>query len=483
MYDPAACSLWQVVGLAGRVVTALNLHRKSDSFSAIPLDALESRRRLFYSWYCIDRVVAATLSKPLSLADSDIDIEYPSPIPGDPEYRGIPVMIITRHIIRLRMLMGKILTTLYSVAGEQNGYPQEKRRAIINALHAEVDEWIAECPMPKDDDKMRTINSALWWNINYHQMLLMLYRPCPLDPITTPASLRAMYEAAGRLVDLYMDMWQDNRVQFNLIQVIALFVASTGLLCSLCENDTRMRTAEAKAMLPNDPAVRETIIELGLGRYTGPHDPAWHEEIRSRISQCRDMFDMFGRAIPLSAKYRDIFTKISNILEQRCTPKLDSTNTKARILESLSQEPSSHLTTPSTQLGSLETPVDVVSVLPAVLSMSLAESAGRDGVVPTIAPVTGAGVDSLLPPDSVISLPTDDSQQAADVPIWDAMSQFYYDLGDLFADDSQHQFAPFDETTYGHGWQEWGGSGHGDSKSDQGLGPESHEQGWWDQTQ
>ncbi|KAL1410592.1 hypothetical protein Q8F55_004609 [Vanrija albida] len=483
MYDPAACSLWQVVGLAGRVVTALNLHRKSDSFSAIPTEALESRRRLFYSWYSIDRVVAATLSKPLSLADHDIDIEYPSDIPGDPECRGIPMMIVTRHIIRLRMLMGKILTTLYSVTGEQNGYPQEKRRAIINSLHTEVDEWIAESPMPKDDDKSRTINSALWWNINYHQMLLMLYRPCPLDPITTPASLRAMYEAAGRLVDLYMDMWQDNRVQFNLIQVIALFVASTGLLCSLCENDTRMRTAEAKAMLPNDPAVRETIVELGLGRYSGPSDPAWHDEIRTRVAQCQDMFDTFGRAIPLSAKYREIFTKISNILLQRCTPKPDSTGTKAEILKSLSDESSSLLTTPSTQRGSLETPADVVSVLPAVSEMSLSESSTRsEPAVPVLAP-GAVTADSVLAPDAVITLPNvaDDSQAPPDVPIWDAMNQFYYDLGDLFADDSQHQFAPFDENTYGYGWNDWGGSGQGDTKSDQGIGP--GQQGWWDQTQ
>jgi hypothetical protein len=74
MFDPSGISLWHVVGLAARVAIGLNLHRRVEP-SGLSIGSIEMRKRVFYSLFNLDRLVAATLSKPLAIADDDIDVE------------------------------------------------------------------------------------------------------------------------------------------------------------------------------------------------------------------------------------------------------------------------------------------------------------------------------------------------------------------------------------------------------------------------
>jgi hypothetical protein len=310
---PEAGSLWQTLGLAGRVTMAIGLHRRADSH--VPPEIAEPRRRVFYSFYNLDRQIAATLSKPLTIAEQDIDIELPTDRPGDQPHRGYPIMQVHRYVVRHRRLLGCTLSTLYSVNGEQNALPEPQRRAIIGRLHDELEAWAADVLPNKEPPAPRTANHEKWLAINYHQMLCMLYRPSPLYPDTTPATLRALHDASSKCVDLYCELWSVSKVGFNLIQIIGLFVACISLLCCLCECDTRMHSAE----VAGPATTAATLAELGLS-YTGVDDPNWANEIRTRVRQCRDLFETFGGGTPLSAKYRDIFARVSELLLARYGP-------------------------------------------------------------------------------------------------------------------------------------------------------------------
>ena len=74
MFDPSGISLWHVVGFAARISVALNLHRRVEDGS-LPANVVEQRKRVFYSLYNLDRLVATTLSRPLAISDDDIDVE------------------------------------------------------------------------------------------------------------------------------------------------------------------------------------------------------------------------------------------------------------------------------------------------------------------------------------------------------------------------------------------------------------------------
>lgn len=452
MSNPAAGSIWQLVGLAARVITAIGLHRRAEP--EVNPHMAECRRRLFYAFYNIDRLLAPTLCKPLAISEDDIDIELPTQRPDDGMFRGHPLMALTRHVVRYRGLLGRILTELYSVNGANNNKSEPERIGIVHRLHAELDAWIVDCPPPVETPGQNApkANYSSWWQIHYNQGLCMLYRPSPLYPDTTPETLRALYDASSRCVDLYLDMYAVNKTSFHLLQIIALFVSCISLLCCLCECDARMRAAETS------PETVATLAELGLGRYTGADDPAWAAEIRGRVSQCQSLFDAFGHHLPASAKYRDTFFRISELLLARYGPleKADGAAAGGATESSSGAGPPGQ---GAAQHGS------------AVANGSTAEP-------PAYAPVmdiTPTGlVPQVAPGEKALPMPGAEDMAGA----WDAMTQLWFDLGDMFGDESD-PFATIDSD-----WAtEWsgglGGGGVGVGGVDGVPGVPGHgEMGW-----
>lgn len=309
MVDPSAVSLWQTLGLAGRVIVAIGLNRRAEATT--PVEVAEKRRRVFYSFFNLDRVVAPALGRPVTIEDHDIDIDEPTEQPGDVTYRQLPHIVVTKHLIWYRRLLGEALRIAYSINGEQNKLPEPERKQLILDLHDKFKAWYDATPASKGTIP-RTINHARWWEVNLNQALCMIYRPSPLYPQPNSWTLRNLFVASSSCVDLYIELWKLNKVAFNLVQIIALFVACISLLCCLCECDSRMRAAATPSELEG------VLAELGLSRFrNGAQDVKWFEEIRIRVKQCQDLFDVFGRAIPLSSKYRDIFSRLSEGLLMR----------------------------------------------------------------------------------------------------------------------------------------------------------------------
>jgi hypothetical protein len=83
-------------------------------------------------------------------------------------------------------------------------------------------------------------------------------------------------------------------MQYNLINVSTQFTSCISLLYCLCEYDGRSPSAV--------------------------NDPAWRMEVAKRVAQCTDLLEAFSRALPETAKYREIFTKLSDLLLARHGP-------------------------------------------------------------------------------------------------------------------------------------------------------------------
>ncbi|WRT64142.1 uncharacterized protein IL334_001071 [Kwoniella shivajii] len=371
MFDPSGISLWHVVGFAARVAIALNLHRRVDD-SSLPANVVEHRKRVFYSLFNLDRLVAGTLSKPLAIADSDIDVEFPTPSPTDAPFRGRPRIEFTRHIIKLRRLGGAILSTVYSVSGEQNSLPEPDRAGIIHSLHSRLDTWLSECPLPPDNNEEKGSmihTSHSWFLLNYHQGLCLLYRPSPLYPTMTVERLTELHQASIRCVDLYIELWHEQKVSYNLINVSMQFLACISLLYCLCEYDSR------------DSALVKRLD--------------WRKEVAQRLGQCHDLLDAFSGALPETAKYREIFTKLSGLLLARYGP----------IKES------STVTSPSNEN---KAKTDVTS-------RAIDQVPATNAVLPNTVPIT-EGANS--------STSTNENEIA-----WNAMTQLWYNSGEFIFDE------------------------------------------------
>ncbi|WVQ97446.1 hypothetical protein IAU59_004559 [Kwoniella sp. CBS 9459] len=377
MFDPAGTSLWHVVGFAARIAIALNLHRRVDDPSA-PAGVVEHRKRVFYSLYNLDRLVSVTLSKPLAIADNDVDIDLPSPLPSDEPFRGRPRIEFTQHIIKLRRLSGIILSTVYSVSGEQNTLPDTERADIIQALHARLETWLAECPAASEaeEEKPGMITNHSWFLLNYYQGLCLLYRPSPLYPNMTPDRLSALYEASTKSVDLYIDLWHDHKVSYNLINVSMQFLACISLLYCLCEYDNR------------GP------------EFVSAQD--WRRIVTDRVSQCHDLLEAFSRALPETAKYREVFSKLSGLLLARHGPTAsENANTDANALSALDT---------------------AVSAVPSALE---AVGFAKTTDIETNTDSTG---DASTNADG-------QQQQKGDEAAWNAMTQLWHNSGDFAFDE------------------------------------------------
>jgi hypothetical protein len=418
MFDPSGISLWHVVGFAARVAIALGLHRRADD-AGLPSGVIEQRKRVFYSLFNLDRLVATTLSKPLAIADNDIDVELPSPLESDSPYRGIPRIALTQHIVKLRRLSGVILTTVYSVSGSQNSLPEPERAAIIADLHTRLDQWLAECPVPPSEEEHKPgmiQDNHSWFLLNYQQCLCLLYRPSPLYPVTTPDRLRALHDASTRCVDLYLELWHEHKVSYNLINVSMQFLACISLLYCLCEYDNRSPQAV--------------------------NDPSWRKEVAHRVGQCTELLDAFSRALPETAKYREIFSRLSEMLLARHGPlQLPKRGGKSQRRGGAKTHPSGTSVSNAVILSAAApvgqiTPAGILSD-PGMLST---------GIVPAIDPSIQGSLEGA-----------DLTQE----PAWAAMAQLWQNGGDFAFDESALGIFAQAMATEGAAQAEGSGSGSG----------------------
>ena len=74
---PSPC--WVMTGITSRIVQDLGLHKRPSPHQLFNVE-IESRNRLFWGAYIVDRVVALTCGRPVSLLDEDCDVDLPKEI-------------------------------------------------------------------------------------------------------------------------------------------------------------------------------------------------------------------------------------------------------------------------------------------------------------------------------------------------------------------------------------------------------------------
>jgi hypothetical protein len=74
---PSPC--WVMTGITSRIVQDLGLHKRPSPHQLFNVE-IESRNRLFWGAYMVDRIVALTCGRPVSLLDEDCDVDLPGQV-------------------------------------------------------------------------------------------------------------------------------------------------------------------------------------------------------------------------------------------------------------------------------------------------------------------------------------------------------------------------------------------------------------------
>lgn len=208
--------------------------------------------------YC-RRVVSFTLGRPVALRDEDIDISYPShlldeefgpdrpislPVSSESNPSGVSPFL---HLIRIRHLSGKILSTMYA-AKQKNDATLEERVRVRQQLSEEIIEWRNSTASLKLDEKVNDgqtfiscFLSPQWYEAVANNALLLLYRPSPYLPYPALPTrgtgqwgdLQHMFNAARSSITSYYKLHRNRQLNYSWITLHGVFIAGLAYVYGL----------------------------------------------------------------------------------------------------------------------------------------------------------------------------------------------------------------------------------------------------------
>ncbi|KAK8123606.1 hypothetical protein PG999_003524 [Apiospora kogelbergensis] len=75
--SPSSFGIWYMIGLAMRTSIDLGLHMRRNEDKLADGGEIQMRRRLFWSVYALERIIAISMGRPFSIPDRQIDVELP----------------------------------------------------------------------------------------------------------------------------------------------------------------------------------------------------------------------------------------------------------------------------------------------------------------------------------------------------------------------------------------------------------------------
>ncbi|TID00265.1 putative transcriptional regulatory protein [Colletotrichum higginsianum] len=266
--------LWYMIGLAMRTSIDLGLHRAAHEQNISEPPVVQRRRRLFWSVYSLERTIAVSLGRPLSIADNQIDVELPHAIIGDGNIQPAGALAgndITLAIVlfRLRRIESRIHHSVYRTDKTLDALRPKLDRLyqLLQSWRGSLTDWI---PASHPDT-----NYAL---LLYNRALRLLVQPfLPILPASDPFYGLCM-RAAGDICQSHKRLHQTLDYGHSFIAVQTVFVAGVTLLYGLWTQG----------------------------------DAVWSVALSNDIRACSLVLFVMGERAPWVRKYRDAFEVLVN---------------------------------------------------------------------------------------------------------------------------------------------------------------------------
>ncbi|KAF6011569.1 hypothetical protein HII13_002033 [Brettanomyces bruxellensis] len=212
VYGTQIAHCWMAVGALGRLVLAANLHRRPGA-----------NVRVLFAAYSLDRMVSLTLGRPVCIGDDDVDASLPLRRREESQAD----IEISKRIIEMYRVEGLIMQNIHAARAVESFGTAEDRRAIYDALRKEVEAWYGRCRgyraqlaksalsgmqggMP-GASRTPMHNPTAWFNAEYYNLLIALYKPCRLCAHPAPEIMdllgRCALQALSFSYSIYTSTW------------------------------------------------------------------------------------------------------------------------------------------------------------------------------------------------------------------------------------------------------------------------------------
>jgi hypothetical protein len=231
--------LWHLTGLAMRTVIDIGLHREASTNTLTPFET-QLRRRLFWSVYALESILAGTLGRPISLSDCDIDQPLPFSI-DDNEYmdstsvhdlytiqstgqEAYPPTNLSQFILlsQLHVFEARIQRTVYRVDRKI-----VTRQPKMHRLMADLEAWRRTIPATL------TVGERDRVMLHYHRAMRLLLQPFLATLSPASVEFRKCADAAGQICQIHKRLHQTPEYGHSFVAVHTVFVSGITLLYTL----------------------------------------------------------------------------------------------------------------------------------------------------------------------------------------------------------------------------------------------------------
>ncbi|KII95791.1 hypothetical protein PLICRDRAFT_34739 [Plicaturopsis crispa FD-325 SS-3] len=210
---------WLLVGQAVRTAQDLGFHRSPRRLLITSIEK-ETRRKIWWGVYSLDRMLALSLGRPLGIEDADCDVEWPVDVDDEelPEYfdgaqpqRKYP-SLMTGYIAltQLYQIAGRVLREVYDIELCKDHLEEQKKAQLqrtVEELDSQLNKWCDDLPVVFKSEPVneKQVSMGAVLCSHYYSVLTTLHRnflPVKRDQPAAPKSTAKAVSSARSCIRL-----------------------------------------------------------------------------------------------------------------------------------------------------------------------------------------------------------------------------------------------------------------------------------------
>ena len=220
--NPTELSVWYLIGVGMRICVDLGLHQDPpEGLSGINESLLETRRRLFWSTYSFDRSMSLSHSQPCEISNDVIRVGLPS-FRIQSTASDDDILNYTQRY-RILQLQSLIFDELYTPVNQLE--PQLAAEKVSKLLE-DVKIW------NESNSSLTSLHSKQLMLSEWHQSLILLYRPCRLLRERPLEDLLLLWRSALQFARVYRKFVEKNEIFYISMASEKVFTAGIALFYS-----------------------------------------------------------------------------------------------------------------------------------------------------------------------------------------------------------------------------------------------------------
>ncbi|VUG19580.1 DEBR0S5_06458g1_1 [Brettanomyces bruxellensis] len=297
VYGTQIAHCWMAVGALGRLVLAANLHRRPGA-----------NVRVLFAAYSLDRMVSLTLGRPVCIGDDDVDASLPLRRREESQAD----IEISKRIIEMYRVEGLIMQNIHAARAVESFGTVEDRRAIYDALRKEVEAWYGRCRGYRAQLAKSALsgmqggmpgaartpmhNPTAWFNAEYYNLLIALYKPCRLCAHPAPEIMDLLGRCALQALSFSYSIYSSTWFPCSWVIFYRFLSANRVLLYCLCH-----RCIDLLQVRTNLPLAREMLDYFAS---TWPYA----SQLATVLAKVACCLDDVAQIRQLAVKYQRILT-------------------------------------------------------------------------------------------------------------------------------------------------------------------------------